>query len=99
MNKPMQIKDLAETSVRRLFSLNRSRDLSAEDVADARKYVRDYWQKLVRTNAKDNDSLVGLPNPYLVPSYAEGHEFDYDELFYWDSYFMAQGLLDIEHKE
>lgn len=99
MNNPIQIKDLAETSVKRLFSLNRSRDLSAEDVAAAREYARGYWKKLVRSNPKDNDSLVGLPHPYLVPSFAEGHEFDYDELFYWDSYFMAEGLLDAEHKE
>lgn len=41
----------------------------------------------------------GLPKPYLVPAYEEGHEFDFNELYYWDSYFMVQGLLDDEHRE
>jgi alpha,alpha-trehalase len=34
-----------------------------------------------------------LPNPYLVPASEEGHDFDFDELYYWDSYFMVQGML------
>src|SRR6185503_11117875 len=74
-------------------------DLSAADVAAARKYIEDYWPKLTRYHPKDDDTLIGLPNKYLVPSYEEGHEFDYNELYYWDSYFMMQGMLDGEHKE
>jgi alpha,alpha-trehalase len=77
----------------------RSGHLAAEDVKNAREYVHNYWTNLERYHPKDQDSLVGLPKPYLVPSYAEGHEFDYDELYYWDSYFMVQGMLDEEHKE
>lgn len=92
-------KQIANTSKIRFLGFNRNREVSADDVASAREYIRDYWPKLVRSNVKDNESLVGLPKSYLVPSYAEGHEFDYDELFYWDSYFMAQGLLDAEHRE
>ena len=74
-------------------------ELSAEDVAPAREYIADYWPKLTRFHPKDDESLVGLPNPYLVPAYEEGLEFDYNELYYWDSYFMIQGLLDKEHKK
>lgn len=73
--------------------------LSANDVAGAREYIRSYWPQLIRSHPKDEGSLIGVPNPYLVPSHAEGHEFDYDELFYWDSYFMTQGLWDQEHKQ
>lgn len=75
------------------------KDLGPEDVAAAREYIRKYWPKLTRANFKDSESLIGLPNPYLVPSHAEGHEFDYDEMFYWDSYFMVQGMLDPRHKD
>lgn len=82
----------------RFFSFHKNKDLLAEDVQIARDYVRNYWTKLERYHPKDEGSLIGVPKPYLVPSYAEGHEFDYDELFYWDSYFMVQGLLDEEHK-
>jgi alpha,alpha-trehalase len=83
----------------RFFSLNKTKDLSGEDVRIARDYIATYWTKLERYHPKDEGSLIGVPKPYLVPSYAEGHEFDYDELFYWDSYFMIQGLLDEQHKE
>jgi alpha,alpha-trehalase len=74
-------------------------NLTAQDVAEARRYIDKYWKKITRFNPKDDGSLVGLPHPYLVPSYAKGHEFDYDEMFYWDSYFMVQSILDAEHKE
>jgi alpha,alpha-trehalase len=73
-------------------------DLSAEDVKPARDYIAGYWPKLTRFHPKDDDSLLGLPNPYLVPAYEEGHEFDFNELYYWDSYFISQGLLDKSHK-
>jgi alpha,alpha-trehalase len=74
-------------------------DLKPEDVAAAREYIKNYWKKLERFHPKDDESLIGLPKPFLVPSFEEGHEFDYDELFYWDSYFMVQGMLDEDHKE
>lgn len=73
--------------------------ISKEDAAKAREYIADYWPKLVRENLTDRDSLLGLPKPYMVPASEPGHEFDFDELYYWDSYFMVQGMLDEEHKE
>ncbi len=73
-------------------------DLSATDVAKARDYIRSYWHRLERFHPKDDESLLGLPKPYLVPAFEEGHDFDFNELYYWDSYFMLQGLLDEEHK-
>jgi alpha,alpha-trehalase len=80
--------------------VGREDKLGPEDVKAARAYVGQYWSHLERYHPKDDDeSLIGLPKPYLVPSYAEGHEFDYNELYYWDSYFMAQGLLDPQHKD
>jgi len=75
------------------------KSLQPVDVEAARAYIKDYWPNLIRSHLKDEGSLIGLPNPYLVPSFAEGHEFDYDELFYWDSYFMVQALWDDEHKK
>ncbi len=73
--------------------------LSAVDVAGAREYILNYWPILIHTQTKDVGSLIGVPYPYLVPSSAKGHEFDYEELFYWDSYFMVQGLWDQKHKD
>ena len=74
--------------------------LSPHDVAAARDYIEKYWPRLTRYHPKDDESLLGVPNPYLVPAHEEGHEFDFNELYYWDSYFMVQGMLaDPKRKE
>lgn len=86
-------KKIAARGARRLSLLPSKKDLHSEDVRIARDYIAAYWPKLERYNPKDDGSLVGVPKPYLVPSYAKGHEFDYNELYYWDSYFMVQGFL------
>ncbi|HET9098260.1 MAG TPA: trehalase family glycosidase [Candidatus Saccharimonadales bacterium] len=74
-------------------------ELTPEDVREAREYVNNYWTKVQRFHPKDDESLLGLPKPYLVPSYRVKTGFDYNELYYWDSYFMVQGMLDAEHKD
>lgn len=75
------------------------RDLRPEDVAKAREYIAGYWKKLERFHPKDDETLLGLPHPYLVPAYEEGHAFDFNEMYYWDSFFMVQGMFDAEHQE
>jgi alpha,alpha-trehalase len=91
-------KKIAEEGKHRFLPFKKTKVLTHDDVKVARDYIKAYWPKLERYNPKDQDSLIGMPKPYLVPSYAEGHEFDYNELYYWDSYFMIQGLLTEDHK-
>lgn len=79
--------------------MKRSEELTADDVRAAREYITNYWVNLERYHPKDDESLLGLPKPYLVPAFEEGHEFDFNEMYYWDSYFMIQGMLDEKHKE
>ncbi len=79
--------------------LPRQQVLTADELVEARDYIDKYWKKLTHYHPKDDSALIGVPHKYLVPSYEEGHEFDYEELFYWDSYFMVQGLFDDENKE
>jgi alpha,alpha-trehalase len=67
--------------------------LTADDVQIARSYISQYWPKLERHLTNDDDSLVGLPNPYLVSASEPGHDFDFNEMYYWDTYFMAQGFF------
>jgi alpha,alpha-trehalase len=67
-------------------------ELTSDDVANARTYIHQYWSHTERFHPKDDESLLGLPKPYLVPSYQADAGFDYNELYYWDSYFMSQGL-------
>lgn len=73
--------------------------LTTGDVQVAREYIRHYWANLERFHPADDESLLGLPKPYLVPSFEEHASFDYNEMYYWDSYFMVQGMLDVEHQE
>src|SRR3990167_4433167 len=81
------------------FILRDKPGLYAEDVQEARNYIENYWAQLKRFHPKDDETLLGLPYPYLVPAYEKDHEFDFKEMYYWDSYFMVQGMLDSEHKE
>lgn len=81
------------------LTLRPGKELTPDDVRVARQYITEYWTKVERFHPKDDDSLLGLPKPYLVPSYTVKTGFDYNELYYWDSYFMVQGLLDPAHQE
>jgi alpha,alpha-trehalase len=81
------------------LSFRPDKELTPEDVREARQYIAQYWHKVERFHPKDDESLLGLPKPYLVPSYTEKTGFDYNELYYWDSYFMVQGMLDPGHQE
>jgi len=83
---------------KRLLSFRVDKDLTPEDVSEARAFVADYWHHVERFHPKDDESLLGIPKPYLVPSYSATTGFDYNELYYWDSYFMVQGMLDAEHE-
>ncbi len=89
---------IAAKSKQALFPGLRVTPLSGTDVAAARDYIRAYWQKLERSHPKDEGSVLGLPKPYLIPSSEEGANFDYNEMYYWDTYFIAQGLLDEAHQ-
>jgi alpha,alpha-trehalase len=81
------------------LSFRLDKELQPDDVSEARQYIKAYWSKVTRYHPKDDESLLGLPKPYLVPSYRTKTGFDYNELYYWDSYFMVQALLDLENKE
>lgn len=56
-------------------------------------YVDTHWQSMERFNPHDQGSLIGLPYPYIVPSNDNGSGFVFEEMYYWDSYFIAQGLF------
>ena len=74
--------------------------ISKEDMAAANKhsdvlrYIETLWSQLTRTpDTEQQDSLIPLPNPYIVP----GGRFQ--EIYYWDTYFTALGLeLDGQHQ-
>ncbi|MDQ2049705.1 alpha,alpha-trehalase TreF [Natronolimnohabitans sp. A-GB9] len=51
-------------------------------------HIDQLWSHLRREQTKQNeyDTLISLPNPHVVP----GGRFR--EVYYWDSYFVAEGL-------
>ncbi len=93
------VKKLASTPVFTRGGKSAQPTLNAKDVAQARAYIANYWKNLERFHPKDDDTLLGLPNPYLVPASEAGHDFDFNEMYYWDSYFMVQGMFDTKHKK
>ncbi|MEK7580837.1 MAG: trehalase family glycosidase [Patescibacteria group bacterium] len=64
--------------------------VSEKDLQSVLKYIEDYWPKLVREHKKDVRSLIGLPNPYIVPTDGEA----FQEQYYWDSYPIVRALID-----
>ena len=80
--------------------VHKHRQLTSAEVESARKYIASFWKHLKRTNTKSKDTLIGLPHSYLVPAYEPDSTFTFDEMYYWDSYFMVQGMLgDDKNKE
>jgi alpha,alpha-trehalase len=64
-----------------------------ERLRPALEYIDRYWKKLERYSPHDDGTLVGLPEPYFIPSARNDTGFAYEEMYYWDSYFIAQGLV------
>ena len=53
------------------------------------EYIKKNLPLAVRHNSEDKDTLIGLPNPYSIPSVAD----KFQEMYYWDTYFTNRGLL------
>ena len=67
-----------------------SYEISQKDLRAVFGYIEGYWPKLIRENKRDKGSLIGLPNPYIVPSDSEV----FQEQYYWDSYPIVRALID-----
>jgi alpha,alpha-trehalase len=67
-----------------------SNTIQIEKKENCRKHIQALWPGLFRKadhSTPPHSSLIPLPKPYVVP----GGRFR--EIYYWDSYFTAQGLL------
>lgn len=64
-----------------------------ERLKPAFEYIDSYWKKLERFRPHDDGTLIGLPQPYFVPSARNSSGFAFEEIYYWDTYFIAQGLI------
>lgn len=57
-------------------------------------HIQETWPSLIRENKTDIGTLIGLPYPYVVPS----ARTMFQEMYYWDSYFISLGLIGTEHE-
>lgn len=62
------------------------------------EYIDRMWAVLTVYQPKDKGTLIGLPKPYIVPSSHNTQGFGFHEMFYWDSFFIAQGLYGTRHQ-
>jgi len=67
-----------------------SYEISQKDLSAVFGYIEGYWPKLIREKKRDKGSLIGLPNPYIVPSDSKV----FQEQYYWDSYPIVRALID-----
>ncbi len=58
-------------------------------------YIDAFWPQLTRSTPTDQQTLIGMPCPYVVP----GVGSMFQEMYYWDSYFIALGLVDTPHAQ
>lgn len=85
--------DLTEF-VARHFDFAPQPELTELHATSVKDYIDQLWQRLARAPQTGNaSSLLDLPASYTVP----GGRFN--EIYYWDSYFTALGLMDAGHVE
>jgi alpha,alpha-trehalase len=70
-----------------------------QDVTATLQYINDYWNELTYSNKKDNGTLIGLPNSYIIPSAQPEASFNFEEQYYWDTFFILLGLDETAHKK
>jgi alpha,alpha-trehalase len=56
-------------------------------------YIEAFWDRVIRHQAEDRGTLIGLPRPFLVPSVDSSRPL-FQEFYYWDTYFMCLGVFD-----
>lgn len=64
-------------------------EIDKKDLANVLEYIESYWPKLIRHHDKDYHTLIGLPNPYIVPAAKDV----FQEQYYWDSYLVVRALI------
>ena len=69
-----------------------------EEFKDCLSYIDSYWDKITKVQHEDDETSrsreIGLPRPFLVPNTDR-----FPNMFYWDSYFMVQGILGTDRQQ
>jgi len=65
----------------------------------ALNYIEQLWPQLIRSVLQDTGTLIGLPRPFPVPRASPTGSGMFQEMYYWDSYFISLGLTDTPHAQ
>jgi alpha,alpha-trehalase len=83
-----------------ILKLRGKRDaLHSREMHKALEYIDSQWPVLTMSQIEDEGTLIGLPRPFVVPAADENAFFTFKEQYYWDSYFVAIGLLRDDQQE
>lgn len=63
--------------------------LESASIEEIKAFIAKHWDETVRSCPKDDGTLTGLPFPYTIPC----RKGAFQELYYWDTYFTALGLI------
>ena len=64
------------------------------EYTDCLQYIEDYWQVITVHHPVDHHTLIGLPYPYVVANHRM-----FQEMYYWDTYFISVGLETSERSD
>jgi alpha,alpha-trehalase len=67
--------------------------------AAALAYIDNLWPRLIRQVPHDAGTLIGLPRPFPVPRASPSGSGMFQEMYYWDSYFISLGLVGTPHEQ
>ena len=76
---------------------NNNPKLDQNSLNKALNYIDQHWDNLIFSNPQDKGTLIGLPNPYIIPSSDSQSSFNFEEQYYWDTYFIILGLKQPKH--
>jgi len=93
----VQNKNFAKKLLRKLSG--KQGTIDAPHIADALDYIERHWQVLLHEQVQDKGTVIGLPNPYVVPAASGASNFSFKEQYYWDSYFTVLGLVGTKHQD
>ncbi|HPD99064.1 MAG TPA: trehalase family glycosidase [Candidatus Saccharibacteria bacterium] len=62
-------------------------------------YIDQHWADLLYKNTQDTGTLIGLPHDYIVPAAQANAQFNFEEQYYWDTYFILLGLNDQKYSQ
>ncbi|MCU0667642.1 MAG: alpha,alpha-trehalase [Patescibacteria group bacterium] len=73
-------------------------DIKKSSINETLDYIDNLWGQLIHTNKNDKGTLIGLPHDYIIPSVQAGADFNFEEQYYWDTYFILLGLNKAKYK-